>query len=43
MTKVVRERNKALWAALKQSIEEIEDLKASANRLEARVDAQGQE
>jgi len=42
VAKAVRDGNKALWAALKQSTEEIEHLKASTNRLEARVDAQGQ-
>jgi len=42
VAKAVRDGNKALWAALKQSKEEIEHLKASTNPLEARVDAQGQ-
>ena len=42
VAKAVGDSNKALWAALKQSTVQIEHLKASANRLEARVDAQGQ-
>jgi len=42
VAKVVRDSNKALWSALKQSTEQIEHLKANTNRLEARVDAQGQ-
>jgi len=42
VAKAVRDGNKALWAALKQSTQEIEHLKASTNRLEERVDAQGQ-
>jgi len=38
----VRDGNKALWAALKQSTVQIDNLRADATRLEARVDAQGQ-
>ncbi|OSX75170.1 hypothetical protein BU14_0251s0010 [Porphyra umbilicalis] len=42
VAKFVRDGNEALWAALKQSKEQIEHLQADANRLEARVDSQGQ-
>jgi len=42
VAKAVRDGNKALWAALKHSTAQIEDLRADATRLEARVDAQGQ-
>jgi len=38
----VHDRNKALWAALKDSAAEIKRLRADAVRVEARVDAQGQ-
>jgi len=40
--KVVHVQNKALWLALKDSVEQIDNLRADAVRLEARVDAQGQ-
>jgi len=42
VAKAVRNGNKELWAALKQSTAQIEHLRANSNRLEARVDAQGQ-
>ena len=38
----VRAGSKELWAALKKSTAEIEHLRADTNRLEARVDGQGQ-
>ena len=42
VAKAVREGNKALWSALKQSTAQIEHLRADTNRLEVRVDVQGQ-
>jgi len=42
VAKAVRNGNKELWAALKRSTAQIEHLRADSNRLEARVDAQGQ-
>jgi len=40
--KVVHAQNKALWISLKDSVEQLENLRADAVRLKARVDAQGQ-
>jgi len=40
--KAVKDESKALWAAMKTSEESIAHLRSSLNRLEARVDAQGQ-
>jgi len=42
VAQAVRNGNKQLWAALKKTTAQMEHLRADSNRLEARVDAQGQ-
>jgi len=42
VAKAVRKGNKELWTALRKSMAQIEHLRENTNRLEARVDGQGQ-
>ena len=42
VAKAVRKSNKELWAALRKSTAQVEHLRDNTNRLEARVDGQGQ-